>query len=282
LGGIESLFGREDGDCGDLLFAVIGRVDGEGGLWNPVAAKLRKMGSSDDDHGGEEQRNAIWFGNLVRASREPRARYCTLGFTNLMDYFNLGALSVENVPNSDLEECREFFLCSWAILFVGRDREVDPSTHTACSCYICPMMTWDGYPIPDDYYKATRQWGLGGKISSPYADPDGRIMFLSQKQDGYAADKNRIVAVAGVSSEGCTELFASEDGACSWDLSPSAVWYASDRTLLIQVEEKGERVLYQLPHVPWPDTPAQSTCGASIPQALFLILQRYQARKRRT
>ncbi|KAL3445456.1 Alpha/Beta hydrolase protein [Aspergillus insuetus] len=254
--GIESLFGREEDDIGDLLFAVIGRADGDGGLWNPMAAKTGEMGSSDDDNGGEDQRNVIWFGNLIRPSKEPGARYCMLGIRDLMSYFNLGALSVENVPDSDLEECRDFFLCSCIILFVAKDPEVDPSTHTTCSCYICPMMIWDGYPIPDDYYKASRQRGLGGKISSPYADLDGRIMFLSQKQDGYAADKNRIVTVPDMSSEGCTELFASDDGEGSWDLSPSAVWYASDRTLLIQVEEKGEMVLYQLPHVPWPDTPA--------------------------
>ncbi|KAL2794133.1 Alpha/Beta hydrolase protein [Aspergillus keveii] len=255
--GLDSLFGREEDDIGDLLFAVIGRADGDGGLWNPMAAtRTGEMGSSENDNGGEEQRNVIWFGNLIRPSKEPGARYCMLGIRDLMSHFNLGALSVENVPDSDLEECRDFFLCSWIILFVAKDPEVDPATHTACSCYICPMMTWDGYPIPDDYYKASRQRGLGGKISSPYADPDGKIMFLSQKQDGYAADKNRIVTVPDMSSEGCNELFESDDGAGSWDLSPSAVWYASDKTLLIQVEEKGERVLYQLPHVPWPDTPA--------------------------
>ncbi|KAL3459820.1 Alpha/Beta hydrolase protein [Aspergillus heterothallicus] len=261
-GGIGEAFGQED--QGDLLFAMIGGVTEAGGVWNPVAdsdhdpeKKQRAECEEDEDgHKYEEKlKNVIWFGNLVRPSLEPDARYCLMGVTNLMSFFNLGLLEVENVPASELEKCQEFFVNPFVILFVGKDPEVDPATHTACSCYACPMMTWDAFPIPDNYYKAFRHRGLGGKISSPYAEPDGGIVFLSQKKDGYAADKNRIVLVGHMSSARYTELFASNDGEGLWDLSPSAVSFASDRTMLIQVEERGVRVLYQLPHVLWTDKP---------------------------
>jgi pre-mRNA-splicing helicase BRR2 len=48
---------------------------------------------------------------------------------------------------------------------------------------------------------------------------------------------------------------ASADGTGEWNLSPSAISYASDGTLMIQVDQKGRQVLYQLDTSSWPNPP---------------------------
>ncbi|KAL3430231.1 hypothetical protein BDV09DRAFT_199847 [Aspergillus tetrazonus] len=132
------------------------------------------------------------------------------------------------------------------ILFTARDPELDEATHIAGSCYICPMLDWNGLIIPDDYYKAFRHRGLGGACSSPAVSRGGSVAFLAQKHDGYAADKNRVLIVTDKQKGTYKEIFASADGKGQWDMSPFGVSFVVDGTLLLYVEEQGQRVLFQL------------------------------------
>lgn len=75
---------------------------------------------------------------------------------------------------------------------------------------------------------------------------DWPIAFLSQNTDSYSSDKNRIIYVPRPMSMDVYEIFSSPDGQGQWDLSPSSLSFSSDGSLLIQVEEKGQRVLYRL------------------------------------
>jgi dipeptidyl aminopeptidase/acylaminoacyl peptidase len=81
---------------------------------------------------------------------------------------------------------------------------------------------------------------------------------LCKKEDGYAADKNRIVLVTNFQTGESKEIFASADGTGEWNLSPSAISYISNGSLLVQVDLEGRQVLYQLDlsSRPNPPTPA--------------------------
>jgi hypothetical protein len=156
--------------------------------------------------------------------------------TNLMDHFKL-TTELRITPGHEDEDCRDFDINSWAITFIGND--IDDSQQNNCSCYVCPMLRWDGYPL-DDFYHAFRHRGLGANISSPILKPDETtVVFLSQKTQGYSSDKNRIVFIYNNQTGESEELFESEDGQGQWDLSPCAFTYGMDRSLLIQAEEKG-------------------------------------------
>ncbi|KAL4861183.1 Alpha/Beta hydrolase protein [Aspergillus spectabilis] len=254
------VFKEDRGDDDDLSFAVIGEANPDGTLFNPVEAE--RAGSVQlqvtevsgataqrwQKHGYARRKNVIWFGCLARPSdSSPSGRYTIPGVTNLMTYFNLGDVSLETSHNQSCQEiCQDFYMTTWVIMFAAKDPEVDGLRHTAGSCYICPIVDWSGLIVPDDYYKAFRHRGLGGTISSPVANKKGAMGFLSQKRDGYAADKNRIILVNDLHSGTYKEIFASADGKGQWDLSPSSFSFASDGHLLLKVEEQGQRVLYKL------------------------------------
>ncbi|KAL2822253.1 Alpha/Beta hydrolase protein [Aspergillus cavernicola] len=257
---------KEDaGDDDDLSFAVIGEANPDGTLFNPLdagrAGPVQPPAATSEvtaqySHGDVQRKNVIWFGCLVRPSGSPSGRYTIPRVTNLMLYFNLGEVSLQASPDENNQNiCRDFCMTSWTILFAAKDPELDGSRHTACSCYICSMLDWSGLLVPDDYYKVFRHRGLGGAISSPSANKRGAVTFLSQKQDGSAADKNQIIFITDPQSGTYKEIFASADGKGQWDLSPSGVSFASDGKLLLKVDERGQRVLYQLDPTTWPNEP---------------------------
>ncbi|KAL4963750.1 alpha/beta hydrolase family protein [Aspergillus stella-maris] len=228
----------------DLGFVVLGQVGESGRLFNPFQDQSPEVGGHT---------TVIWFGSLVRPPTQRdflSGRYTISRVTNLMAYFSLGNVSVNSMPDEISQEtCRDFCISSWVILFTARDPELDEATHTAGSCYICPMLDWSGLIVPDDYYKALRHRGLGGACSSPAVSRGGLVAFLAQKQDGYAADKNRVLIVTDNQKGTYQEVFASADGKGQWDMSPLRVSFAVDNTLLLYVEEQGRKVLYQLARV---------------------------------
>ncbi|KAL4874562.1 Alpha/Beta hydrolase protein [Aspergillus karnatakaensis] len=261
--GVVKMGGPEDETDDDLGFVVLREVDESGGLVNlsnfqdqileegGVGRPTRLHDSRTCKGDGESQlRTVIWFGSLVRPPTKrdfPSARYTITRVTSLMAYFDLGSVAINSSPDVTSEAiCRDFCISSWVILFTARDPELDSATHTAGSCYICPMLDWSGLIVPNDYYKAFRHRGLGGACSSPAVSRGGAVAFLAQKQDGCAADKNRVLIVMDNQKGTYKEIFASDDGKGQWDLSPHRVSFAADGTLLLYVEEQGRRVLYQL------------------------------------
>lgn len=113
----------------------------------------------------------------------------------------------------------------------------------------------------DDFYHAFRHPGLGGDIPSPILKHDDTtIVLLSQKTPGHSSDKHRIVFIRNNQTGEREELLESGDGQGQWDLSPCAITYGFDRSLLIPVEEKGGQVLYKLRLAGWwPDRPTPAS-----------------------
>lgn len=241
---------------GKIGFAVSGKANPDGSLFNPH--DVRKPLSSGklytslfvrhwDAYTGP-QKNAIWYGLLQRAPLSPATRhagkYSVSGITNLQA---ISGLTGVECPISPLGGAGDFDISPTAIAFVAKDPDVDPATHTACSCYYAPMFSWTSLATME--IKTYKTSGFHGAMSSPSLSSDGgSIALLAMREDGYESDKNRVMYVPNPWNGEMIEAFSSPDGNGLWDLSPSEVSFAYDnKSLLVQVEEEGRGVLYQLP-----------------------------------
>ncbi|KAE8346850.1 hypothetical protein BDV24DRAFT_122319 [Aspergillus arachidicola] len=244
-------------ESGKIGFAVTGKANPDGSLHNPQDAKKphttgRLYSSLFVRHWDsyiEPQTNSIWYGLLQQAPLTPATRhagkYSTSALTNLISV--CGLTGVES-PIPPFGGSGDFDISPSAIVFVAKDPNENPATHTSCSCYYCPMFSWTSVTALESQ-KIYAIKGLQGAMSSPVLSSDGSsIALLAMREDGYESDKNRILYVPNPWSGEMIEAFASPDGEGLWHLSPSAVTFANDdQSLLVQVEENGRGVLYQLP-----------------------------------
>ena len=252
---------------GEYGIAVSGKANPDGSLYNPKhekkaysSAKLyNSLFVRHWDSYVEPQKIAIWYGllqaspltataaNLLSADRSTPKRLSLSGLTNLMAVSGLN--NVES-PIPPFGGGDHFDISANAIVFVAKDPELVPATHTTCICYYCPMFSWTGISGSNEKSgpRLYKHSSLQGAMTSPRLTSDGSsIVFLAMKEDGYEADKNRIIYVSNPWNGEMTEIFESSDGEGSWDLSPSSVQFHDDTSLLITVEEAGRGVLYHLP-----------------------------------
>lgn len=241
---------------GKVGFAVTGKANTDGSLYNPHDAKkphtTGKLYTSlfvrHWDSYVEPQKNAIFYGLLEQAPLSPARRqagkYSISGLTNLIAVSGLAG--VES-PIPPFGGTGDFDISPSAIVFVAKDPNLNPATHTSCSCYYAPMFSWTSMSVSEP--KICKVTGLQGAMSSPVLSSDGSsIAVLAMREDGYESDKNRILYVPNPWNGDMIEIFQSDDGEGLWDLSPSAVSFAyDDKSLLLHVEEVGRGVLYQLP-----------------------------------
>ncbi|CAG8027630.1 unnamed protein product [Penicillium salamii] len=240
---------------GKVGFAVTGKANTDGSLYNPHDAKkpytTGKLYTSlfvrHWDSYVEPQKNAIWYGLLEQAPLSPARRragkYAVSGLTNLIQVSGLAG--VES-PIPPFGGTGDFDISPSAIVFIAKDPALNPATHTSCSCYYAPMFSWTSMSTPDA--KICKVTGLQGAMSSPVLNSDGSsIALLAMREDGYESDKNRILYVPNPWDGTMIEIFESDNGEGLWDLSPSSVAFAhDDKSLLLHVEEQGRGVLYQL------------------------------------
>lgn len=241
---------------GKIGFAVTGKANPDGSLYNPHDAKkplssgrlYTSLFVRHWDSWVEPQRNTIWYGLLQRAPLNPATRHAgkfsLSGLTNLIAVS--GLTGVES-PIPPMGGGGDFDISPSAIVFVAKDPDSNPALHTSCSCYYSPMFSWTSMSdVPIKPYKVQ---GLQGAMSSPVLSSDGSsIVLLSMQKDGYESDKNRILYVPNPWNGEMIEVFKSDVGNGSWEYSPYGVSFAhDDKSLLVQVEQQGRGVLYQLP-----------------------------------
>ncbi|QKX54133.1 uncharacterized protein TRUGW13939_01217 [Talaromyces rugulosus] len=240
---------------GKTGFVVSGKANPDGTLYNPKDAK--KPLSSGKYYSSiwvrhwdsyvEQQRNSLWYGLLQSpesTASDKVKKYASSGLTNLLAVSGLDGVEAPIPPFGGTDG---FDVSPNAVVFIAKDPEVNPATHTACVCYYCPMPSWTDLSTREA--KICQMKGLEGAMSSPVLSKDGSaISFLVQKKDGHEADKNRIIFVPNPWSGQLLEVFESKDGKGDWNLSPSSITWAQDnKSLLVTVEENGRVVLYQLP-----------------------------------
>ncbi|OXV10489.1 hypothetical protein Egran_01751 [Elaphomyces granulatus] len=236
-------------------FAVSGKANPDGSLYNPKDAK-KPLSSArlytslfvrHWDSYAEPQKNTIWYGLLQitpSSASGPRKKFSLSGLTNLMAVSGLEGVESPIPPFGGADH---FDISPAAIVFVAKDPVLNPSTHTSCICYYCPMFSWVEVGIREA--KTCQLSNLQGAMTSPALSSDGSsIVLLVMKEDGYESDQNRIVYVPNPWDGKMIEIFSSTNGLGQWSLSPSSVsWSNDDKSWLIHVEELGRGALYQLP-----------------------------------
>jgi Tol biopolymer transport system component len=150
-----------------------------------------------------------------------------------------------------------------ALVFVSKDPDLNPATHTKQNLYIS---LWKGTPgadvLPPE--KVTIPGGYEGATSAPTLSPDGKaVAFLTMRKDGYESDKNHLLLIPDVRRSQWIEFyFSTPDGKGSWDRSPSNIaWSLDGERLFLLAENHGSVVIYT--------TASTVTDAKSTPQLLW-------------
>ncbi|GAA5948827.1 hypothetical protein JCM3765_003916 [Sporobolomyces pararoseus] len=133
----------------------------------------------------------------------------------------------------------DFSLSRDSLLIHSKDPNVSPSWHTRTNVYQFPLFPRSKL----DQSPKLLSLGNQGASSNPrFSCRKGfKCAWLEMRQDGYEADRNRIMLFDFKTGErkGLTE---------EWDLSPNSLeWNLDGNSLLITCEEKGHLVLYKIP-----------------------------------
>ncbi|KPV74481.1 uncharacterized protein RHOBADRAFT_15880, partial [Rhodotorula graminis WP1] len=131
----------------------------------------------------------------------------------------------------------DFSFSATHLLFHAKDPHVNPAWHTRTQVYLVPLDPRSGA----DAKPRAITVGTQGACSSPVLSPDGkRAAWLEMREDGYEADRNRVVVYEIESSSrwGATE---------EWDRSPSSiVWAPSGDKLFLTCEDQAHVKVFQL------------------------------------
>jgi dipeptidyl aminopeptidase/acylaminoacyl peptidase len=238
---------------GMIAVAVAGQANPDGSLHNPKDVSRSQSSARLYDslfvrHWDAwigKERNTIWTALLQQSAphvTERKGRYNLIGFSNALKGTNLES------PIPTFGGTNHFDVSREGIVFVARDPDLDPATHTRCYAYFIRRTDLMGLNVSDPIKLLVP--GLEGWATSPAFSPDGqKICALYQKIDGYESDKNRIVVFLNV-VEG-VELLQSDDGKGLWDRSPSSVmWSVDGSSLLAQAEDLGSGCLFEIPFDP--------------------------------
>ncbi|KAI5475438.1 serine-type peptidase [Pseudohyphozyma bogoriensis] len=140
----------------------------------------------------------------------------------------------------------DFDVSSEYLVFHAKDPHVNQAWHTRTNVYLVPLS-----PKSDTAAKPKLlSVGNQGASSSPVFSPDGkRIAWLEMREDGYEADKNRLVVYEVEEGKRWNALE-------EWDRSPSEVtWSPSGDAVFLQAEDKGHVKVFTLP-LPVPSSSA--------------------------
>ena len=239
-------------DDNTVAIAFTAKVKPNGTFFNPDA-EPKKMSSGKVydslmvrhwDAYVTPERNAIWYGVLVRAKphiTESKGRFTISQISNALHESRLES-PIPPFGGSD-----HFDLSSSGIILVAKDPSLDPAFNTKCDFY---HISIPDFTQPASSPQIVEIEGLEGAASSPAFSPSGQgAAFLKMKENGYESDKNRVILIPDLSKLSASiELTKSEDGNGLWDRSPSSVsWGSDDETLLLQAEEHGKGLLFTLP-----------------------------------
>ncbi|GAA5926828.1 uncharacterized protein JCM15063_000380 [Sporobolomyces koalae] len=140
-------------------------------------------------------------------------------------------------PVGPFGSASDYSLSSSSLAIHAKDPHVSPSWHTRTNVYLLSLSP----KSESDQHPRMISVGTQGASSSPVFSHDGnRLAWLEMRQDGYEADRNRVMLyhVESHQRTGLTE---------SWDSSPSSLeWTRNDQALLATTQERGHVVLYQL------------------------------------
>ena len=238
---------------GKVALVASGSASKNGTLFNPeLAEKKRSTGLLYDtlivrhwDYYVKSERNALFYGLLEASSlhiTEKKSRYSLSPLQNALLGTDLES-PIAPFPGGD-----HFDISSKGLIFVAKDPELDPAINTKCNAYILPIGDYKQPAAPSGPLKVPLE-GFEGAATSPVYSPDGKAAaFLQMKENGYEADKNRIIIVSDIGNAyEASEILQSNDGKGSWDRSPSKLLFSNDgKTLYLTADAEGTGPLYSI------------------------------------
>ena len=243
--------------AGEVAIAVSGQANPDGNLFNGKdqpkshsSAKLYKSGFVRHwDRYLTAERNAIFTAVLKKSGSHVTGReglYHLVGFKNALLGTGL------ECPIPPFGGTDHFDIGRKGLVFVAKDPDLNPATHTKCGCYYLPRQDPMDLKIPQPVKLETR--GLEGAATSPTFSPDGNsIVVLQMKEDGYESDRNYVCFYHDLDRSQTSKadhvessLFTHALGE-SWDRSPNSVQWAMDsRSVFMTAEDEGFNCIFEL------------------------------------
>ena len=203
-------------------------------------------------------RSAIWLGVISRPSPKTHS-YAQYSLSPLVNALKGTALESPVPPFGGSDH---FDISSSGLIFVAKDPDLNPATHTKVNVYLIPTTNFLDSALPSP--KKIDIFGFEGASTAPVFSPDGKqAAFLSMRKDGYESDKNQLFVVPDIRRPSWViHAFASEDRKGKWDRSPQTIaWSRDGKQLYLLAEDKGRVCLFSVPSV--------DLIKASLPQLIF-------------
>lgn len=191
-----------------------------------------------------ENRNAVFYGSLKwvesgKLTLEPPGLVNALKGTGLQS------------PVPPFGGTGDFDLSASGIVFVSRDPELSPATHTKSDLYYVPLssFTQANPPVP----QLVKTGKLRGYSGAPVFSHDAKsVAFTRMRHDQYESDKTRLLVVPDVNDlSNVQEFYDTPDGEGGWDRRPDGIlWSADDKELYVVAEDLGRSKLFKLPASP--------------------------------
>ncbi|GAA6059975.1 hypothetical protein JCM10212_001324 [Sporobolomyces blumeae] len=135
----------------------------------------------------------------------------------------------------------DFTLSATHLAFHSKDPALPRAWHTRTNVYVVPLLFSSGSTSEEDSMPHIVSSGSQGASASPAFNREGtRLAWLEMRQDGYEADRNRVMVYDLEKREttGVTE---------EWDRSPASVrWSRDGKDLLLLAEDQARVKLFQL------------------------------------
>ncbi|OCL01809.1 dipeptidyl-peptidase-like protein V precursor [Glonium stellatum] len=235
-----------------FAFAITAQANPNGNLYNPETAlkphssgKLYKsLFVRHWDTYTTPNRNAIWLGTISRPSPKTHS-YARYSLSPLVNALKGTALESPIPPFGGSDH---FDISSSGLIFVAKDPDLNPATHTKVNVYLVPITDFLSLVLPSP--TKIDIFGFEGASTAPAFSPDGKqAAFLSMRQDGYESDKNQLFVVPDIRRPSWViHFFASEDKKGKWDRSPQTIaWSCDGKELYLLAEDKGRVCLFSVP-----------------------------------
>lgn len=190
-----------------------------------------------------ENRNAVFYGSLKKTQHaytlEPPGLVNVLAGTQLQS------------PVPPFGGAADFDISPSGIVFVARDPDLCPATHTKSDLYYVPLSSFTQASPPAPQLVKTGK--LRGYSGAPAFSHDGRSVAFTRMRDiRYESDKTRLLLIPDVGDlSAVQEFYETADGEGGWDRRPDGItWAADDKALLVVAEDLGRSKLFSLPSSP--------------------------------
>jgi dipeptidyl aminopeptidase/acylaminoacyl peptidase len=194
-------------------------------------------------------RTAIWTGTLHASTSNfssTGGKYKLSKLTNALKGTGLES------PVAPFGGTDHFDIGPNGLVFVAKDPDLNPATHTKQNLYIVPRSETNStsFDLLSTPQKITLE-GFEGATTSPVFSPNGKsVAFTSMREDGYESDKSQLFVIPDVKVPSLKEYFLSSVDKYKgrWDRSIGGIsWSKDGKTLYLTAEDQGRGAIFSLP-----------------------------------